>query len=946
MEYNFRDIEPKWQKAWVENKTYQVAENGDKPKYYVLNMFPYPSGAGLHVGHPLGYIASDIYARFKRLQGFNVLNPMGYDAYGLPAEQYAIQTGQHPEVTTVQNINRYREQLDKIGFSFDWSREVRTCSPEYYKWTQWAFQKMFNSFFCNKEQKALPIEVLIKHFETEGNPGLDVAQSEPLTFTADEWNSWDEKKKSDVLMNYRIAFLGETMVNWCPKLGTVLANDEVIDGVSERGGYPVEQKKMRQWCLRVSAYSQRLLDGLDSIQWSDSIKETQRNWIGRSEGTEVEFQIADSDEHFTIFTTRADTMFGVTFMVLAPESELVQKVTTAEQKKEVDEYIKYVKGRTERERMIDRKVTGVFSGSYAINPFTGEKNPIWISEYVLAGYGTGAIMAVPAHDSRDYAFAKHFNLPIIPLVEGADVSEESYDAKEGIVTNSPRKDVKPYIDFSLNGLTIKEAIAATKKYVKEHNLGRVKVNYRLRDAIFSRQRYWGEPFPVYYKNGIPCMIPEECLPIKLPQVEKFLPTETGEPPLGNATVWAWDEANRKIVENSKIDNKTVFPIELFTMPGFAGSSAYYLRYMDPHNDKALLSPEAANYWQNVDLYVGGSEHATGHLIYSRFWNKFLYDYGFSVKDEPFQKLINQGMIQGRSNFVYRIKDTNTFVSLGLKDNYDTTPIHVDVNIVSGDVLDVEAFKAWRPEYNNAEFILEDGKYVCGWAVEKMSKSMFNVVNPDMIVERFGADTLRLYEMFLGPVEQSKPWDTNGIDGCHRFLKKFWNFFVGQDDKVVATDAPASKEELKSLHTLIKKVTGDIEQFSYNTSVAAFMVCLNELTKMKSTSREVKEALVVLIAPFCPHIAEELYHLLGHSGTVCDAPWPAFNEEHLKEDNMKMMVAFNGKARFPMEFPVGTDNAAIEKAALENPQSAKWMEGFTVAKVIVVPGKMINVVIKK
>ena len=946
MEYNFRDIEPKWQKAWVENKTYQVAENGDKPKYYVLNMFPYPSGAGLHVGHPLGYIASDIYARFKRLQGFNVLNPMGYDAYGLPAEQYAIQTGQHPEVTTVQNINRYREQLDKIGFSFDWSREVRTCSPEYYKWTQWAFQKMFNSFFCNKEQKALPIEVLIKHFETEGNPGLDVAQSEPLTFTADEWNSWDEKKKSDVLMNYRIALLGETMVNWCPKLGTVLANDEVIDGVSERGGYPVEQKKMRQWCLRVSAYSQRLLDGLDSIQWSDSIKETQRNWIGRSEGTEVEFQIADSDEHFTIFTTRADTMFGVTFMVLAPESELVQKVTTAEQKKEVDEYIKYVKGRTERERMIDRKVTGVFSGSYAINPFTGEKNPIWISEYVLAGYGTGAIMAVPAHDSRDYAFAKHFNLPIIPLVEGADVSEESYDAKEGIVTNSPRKDVKPYIDFSLNGLTIKEAIAATKKYVKEHNLGRVKVNYRLRDAIFSRQRYWGEPFPVYYKNGIPCMIPEECLPIQLPQVEKFLPTETGEPPLGNATVWAWDEANRKIVENSKIDNKTVFPIELFTMPGFAGSSAYYLRYMDPHNDKALLSPEAANYWQNVDLYVGGSEHATGHLIYSRFWNKFLYDYGISVKDEPFQKLINQGMIQGRSNFVYRIKDTNTFVSLGLKDNYDTTPIHVDVNIVSGDVLDVEAFKAWRPEYNNAEFILEDGKYVCGWAVEKMSKSMFNVVNPDMIVERFGADTLRLYEMFLGPVEQSKPWDTNGIDGCHRFLKKFWNFFVGQDDKVVATDAPASKEELKSLHTLIKKVTGDIEQFSYNTSVAAFMVCLNELTKMKSTSREVKEALVVLIAPFCPHIAEELYHLLGHSGTVCDAPWPAFNEEHLKEDNMKMMVAFNGKARFPMEFPVGTDNAAIEKAALENPQSAKWMEGFTVAKVIVVPGKMINVVLKK
>ena len=946
MEYNFRDIEPKWQKSWVDNKTYKVAEDPSKPKFYVLNMFPYPSGAGLHVGHPLGYIASDIYARFKRLQGFNVLNPMGYDAYGLPAEQYAIQTGQHPEVTTVANINRYREQLDKIGFSFDWSREVRTCDPKYYKWTQWAFQKMFNSFFSNTEQKALPIEQLISQFEKSGTDNIDAAQSEALQFTAEEWNSWDEKKKSDVLMNYRIAFLGETMVNWCPKLGTVLANDEVIDGVSERGGYPVEQKKMRQWCLRVSAYSQRLLDGLDKIQWSDSIKETQRNWIGRSEGTEVEFKIADSDEHFTIFTTRADTMFGVTFMVLAPESELVDRVTTPEQKAEVDEYIKYVKGRTERERMIDHKVTGVFSGSYAINPFTGEKNPIWISEYVLAGYGTGAIMAVPAHDSRDYAFAKHFNLPIIPLIEGADVSEESYDAKEGIVTNSPREGVKPYIDFSLNGLTVKEAIAATKVYVKEHNLGRVKVNYRLRDAIFSRQRYWGEPFPVYYKNGIPCMIPEDCLPVQLPQVEKFLPTETGEPPLGNATVWAWDEVNRKIVENSKIDDKTVFPIELFTMPGFAGSSAYYLRYMNPDNDNALLSAEAANYWQNVDLYVGGSEHATGHLIYSRFWNKFLYDYGVSVSDEPFHKLINQGMIQGRSNFVYRIKDTNTFVSLGLKNNYDTTPIHVDVNIVSGDILDVEAFKAWRPEYNNAEFILEDGKYVCGWAVEKMSKSMFNVVNPDMIVERFGADTLRLYEMFLGPVEQSKPWDTNGIDGCHRFLKRFWNFFTTQEGGVDCTDGEASKDERKALHTLIKKVTADIEQFSYNTSVAAFMVCLNELIKIKSTSREVKEALAVLIAPFCPHIAEELYHLLGHTDTVFNAAWPKHNEDYLKEDNMKMMVAFNGKARFPMEFPVGTSNADIEKAALDNPASAKWMEGFTVAKVIVVPGKMINIVLKK
>ena len=953
MEYNFRDIEKKWQKKWVEQKTYKVAEDDSKPKFYVLNMFPYPSGAGLHVGHPLGYIASDIYARYKRLQGFNVLNPMGYDAYGLPAEQYAIQTGQHPEKTTFANIDRYREQLDKIGFCFDWDREVRTCSPDYYKWTQWAFQKMFNSFFCNKEKKALPIDILIKHLETEGTEGLNVAQTENLTFTADEWNSWDEKKKSDVLMNYRIAFMGETMVNWCAGLGTVLANDEVVEGVSVRGGFPVEQKKMRQWCLRVSAYSQRLLDGLETIQWSDSIKETQKNWIGRSEGTEVVFKIANDEsgneeKSFTIFTTRADTMFGVTFMVLAPESELVDVVTTAEQKAAVDEYIKYVKGRTERERMIDRKVTGVFSGSYAINPFTGEKNPIWISEYVLAGYGTGAIMAVPAHDSRDYAFAKHFNLPIIPLIEGADVSEESYDAKEGIVTNSPRKDVTPYIDFSLNGLTVKEAIAATKKYVEENGLGRVKVNYRLRDAIFSRQRYWGEPFPVYYKNGIPTMIPEECLPIELPEVDKFLPTDTGEPPLGNATVWAWDEANRKIVENSKIDNVTVFPIELYTMPGFAGSSAYYLRYMDPHNTEALVSKNADEYWQNVDLYVGGSEHATGHLIYSRFWNKFLFDLGVSCKEEPFQKLINQGMIQGRSNFVYRIKDTNTFVSADKKEGYDVTPIHVDVNIVSADVLDVEAFKAWRPEYENAEFILnDDGKYICGWAVEKMSKSMFNVVNPDMIVEKFGADTLRLYEMFLGPVEQSKPWDTNGIDGCHRFLKKLWKFMTTEDGQIAVAEGVApSKEELKALHTLIKKVSSDIEQFSYNTSIAAFMVCLNELTKLKSASRNVKETLVVLLAPFCPHLSEELWQLLGHETTVCDAEWPAFNEEYLKEDSVKMMVAFNGKARFPMEFPANVSSEEAEKAALENPQSAKWMEGFTVNKVIVVPGKMINVVLKK
>ena len=957
MEYNFREIEQKWQKAWVENKTYKTTEDENKPKFYVLNMFPYPSGAGLHVGHPLGYIASDIYARYKRLQGFNVLNPMGYDAYGLPAEQYAIQTGQHPEVTTVANINRYREQLDKIGFCFDWDREVRTCAPGYYHWTQWAFQKMFNSFFCNSCQKAQPIEELIKHFEEKGSEGLNVAETEHLQFTAAEWKAMDEKQKSDTLMNYRIAFMGETMVNWCAGLGTVLANDEVVDGVSVRGGFPVEQKKMRQWCLRVSAYSQRLLDGLETIQWSDSIKETQKNWIGRSEGTEIEIRVANENDNdndnlsFTIFTTRADTMFGVTFFVLAPESELVDMVTTPEQRAAVDEYIKYVKGRTERERMIDHTVTGVFSGAYGINPITGDKCPIYVAEYVLAGYGTGAIMAVPAHDSRDYAFAKHFDLPIVPLIEGADVSEESYDAKEGIVTNSPAEG-NPAVEYDgealiLNGKTIKEAIAATKVFVKKHNLGRVKVNYRLRDAIFSRQRYWGEPFPVYYKNGIPTMIPEECLPIELPAVDKFLPTETGEPPLGNATVWAWDEANKKVVENALIDNKTVFPIELYTMPGFAGSSAYYLRYMDPHNNKGLISEEAANYWQNVDLYVGGSEHATGHLIYSRFWNKFLFDLGISKKEEPFQKLINQGMIQGRSNFVYRIKDTNTFVSLDKKEGYDVTPIHVDVNIVSADVLDVEAFKQWRPEYNDAEFILNDeGKYVCGWAVEKMSKSMFNVVNPDMIVEKFGADTLRLYEMFLGPVEQSKPWDTNGIDGCHRFLKKLWNFFIGKDDQLIATDEPASKAELKALHTLIKKVSGDIEQFSYNTSIAAFMIALGDLTKAKSTSREVKEALVVLLAPFCPHLCEELWQMLGHDTSVCDAQWPAFNEEHLKEDSVKMMVAFNGKARFPMEFPAGIDNDTVQKAALENPLSAKWLEGFTVAKVIVVPGKMINVVLKK
>ncbi len=942
MEYNFRDIEKKWQKRWVEQKTYQVTEQKDKKKYYVLNMFPYPSGAGLHVGHPLGYIASDIYARFKRQQGFNVLNPMGYDAYGLPAEQYAIQTGQHPEKTTFENIDRYRSQLDKIGFCFDWDREVRTCLPGYYKWTQWAFQKMFNSFYCNKCQSAQPIEQLIEHFNEKGTQGLDVAQSEELSFTADEWKAMDEKKQQEVLMNYRIAYLGETMVNWCAGLGTVLANDEVVDGVSVRGGFPVVQKKMRQWCLRVSAYSQRLLDGLDTIDWTDSLKETQRNWIGRSEGTEMEFKVAGTDEHFTIFTTRADTIFGVTFMVLAPESELVQKLTTDKQKAAVDEYLAYVKKRTERERQIDHQVTGVFSGSYAINPFTGEEIPIWISEYVLAGYGTGAIMAVPAHDSRDYAFAKHFNLPIIPLIEGADVSEESFDAKEGIVMNSSSD------KFSLNGLTVKEAIAATKKFVTEQGLGRVKVNYRLRDAIFSRQRYWGEPFPVYYKDGMPYMIPEDCLPLELPEIDEYKPTESGEPPLGRAKKWAWDTEKRQVVDVSDIDNKTVFQLELNTMPGFAGSSAYYLRYMDPHNDQALVSREADDYWQNVDLYVGGTEHATGHLIYSRFWNKFLFDLGVSCKEEPFQKLVNQGMIQGRSNFVYRIEDEGAdkgkFVSVGLKDKYNVTPIHVDVNIVSNDILDIEAFRKWRPDYEHAEFIMEDGQYKCGWAIEKMSKSMFNVVNPDMIVEKYGADTLRLYEMFLGPVEQSKPWDTNGIDGCHRFLKKFWNLCTACCDSV-ATNKEATPENLKSLHKLIKKVSQDIPQFSYNTSISAFMIAINELSQQKCTSVEVMKDLVALIAPFAPHIAEELWEQLGGEGSVCDAKWPEYDEKYLVESSVTLGVAFNGKRRFEMAFAADTDNKTIEESVLADERAAKYLEGQQVVKIIVVPKRMVNIVCK-
>ena len=945
MEYNFRDIEKRWRETWAREGTYRTEERTDKPKFYVLNMFPYPSGAGLHVGHPLGYIASDIYARYKRLRGYNVLNPMGYDAYGLPAEQYAIQTGQHPAITTQQNIARYREQLDKIGFCFDWNREIRTCDADYYHWTQWAFQQMFASYYDNAAQKAAPIEQLVAHLEANGTAGLNVAQSEELHFTAEEWAAKSSVEQQEVLMNYRIAYLGETMVNWCPALGTVLANDEVVDGVSERGGHPVVQKKMKQWCLRVSAYAQRLLDGLETIDWTDSLKETQRNWIGRSEGTEMEFSVKDSDVRFTIFTTRADTIFGVTFMVLAPESELVAQLTTEAQRAEVEAYVEATKKRTERERIADRRVTGVFSGSYAVNPFTGEEIPVWISDYVLAGYGTGAIMAVPAHDSRDYAFARHFNLPILPLIEGADVSEESFDAKEGTVMNSPAAGKTARDGFTLNGLSVKEAIQRTKAFVTEQHLGRVKVNFRLRDAIFSRQRYWGEPFPVYYKDGMPQMIPAECLPLELPEVSKFLPTETGEPPLGNATRWAWDTAANSVTDNTRIDHTTVFPLELSTMPGFAGSSAYYLRYMDPRNSKALVGEKAVNYWQNVDLYLGGSEHATGHLIYARFWNKFLHDIGISPKDEPFQKLVNQGMIQGRSNFVYRIKDTNTFVSHGLKEGYDVTPIHVDVNIVENDVLDLEAFKAWRPEYATAEFILEDGRYVCGWAVEKMSKSMYNVVNPDLIVEKYGADTLRLYEMFLGPINQSKPWDSNGIDGCFRFLKKAWNLFYKGDVLTVTDDAP-TKENLKTLHKLIKKVSDDIEVFSYNTSVPAFMIAVGEWAQQKCTSRSVLSTFVVLLAPFAPHIAEELWHALGNTTSVCDAEWPEFCEDYLKEDSVTLGISFNGKTRFTLDFPADATAADIEKAALEAEQSQRYLEGMTVAKVIVVPGRIVNIVLKK
>ena len=923
MEYNHKEIEARVHDFWKDNDIYRVSIDTSKPKYYVLDMFPYPSGAGLHVGHPLGYIASDIYARYKRLKGFNVLHPMGFDAYGLPAEQYAIQTGQHPEVTTRKNIARYCEQLEKIGFSFDWSRSIRTCDPEFYKWTQWAFLKMFDSWYDRKAEKAKPIEELVAAFEKSGTEGIEAAGTKELSFTAEEWSAMDAKAKSDTLMNYRLAYLANAVVNWCPKLGTVLANDEVSEGLSVRGGYPVEQKMMWQWCLRVSAYAQRLLDGLDHIDWSDSIKETQRNWIGRSEGAEMRFLLdGREDLALEIFTTRPDTIFGVTFMVLAPESKYVDEVVTPEHRKEVDEYLAFVRHRTERERMIDRKVTGVFSGSYAINPLTGKKVPVWISDYVLAGYGTGAIMAVPAHDSRDYAFARHFNLPIIPLIEGADVSEASFDAKEGIMMNSEGP------SLNLNGMTVKEAMAAAKKYIRESGLGKVKVNYRLRDAIFSRQRYWGEPIPMCYVDGIPTPVRE--LPLELPEVDKYLPTETGEPPLGRAKNWKTPEG---------------YPLELNTMPGFAGSSAYYLRYMDPHNEKALVSREADEYWRQVDLYIGGSEHATGHLIYSRFWNKFLYDCGEVCEDEPFRKLINQGMIQGRSNFVYRIKDTNTFVSADLRKDYDTTPIHVNINIVNNDILDTEAFRNWLPEYSTAEFILNaDGKYVCGWAVEKMSKTMFNVVNPDDMVERYGADTLRLYEMFLGPLEQSKPWDTNGIDGVYRFIKKLWSLFY-KGDTLLADDSEPTRDNLKSLHKLIKKVTGDIESFSFNTSVAAFMICVNELAQQGCRSKAVLEPLLTVICPFAPHIAEALWHTaLGHETSVVDAPWPACDEQYLKEDSVTMAVSFNGKARYNISVAADADREAIEQTALKAEGAAKWLDGKTIRKIIVVPGKIVNIVV--
>ena len=946
MDYNYSEIEPRWQKHWREAGVYHTEVVDGKPHYYVLDMFPYPSGAGLHVGHPLGYIASDIYARYKRLRGFNVLHPMGYDAYGLPAEQYAIQTGQHPAITTEQNIKRYREQLDKIGFSFDWDREVRTCDPKYYKWTQWTFLQLFKHYYDNTANKALPVSALEERFAQRGTEGLDAACSEPLSFTAAEWNGWDEKRRQQVLMNYRLAYLADIPVNWCAELGTVLANDEVVNGLSVRGGYPVERKLMRQWSLRITAYAQRLVDGLEKVDWTDSLKEIQRNWIGRSEGAAVWFplenggkDLKDPKNSFEIFTTRPDTIFGVTFMVLCPEHELIDQITTPEQKAEVEAYVTWAKNRSERERQAEvKKVSGVFTGAYAINPLTEEKIPIWVSDYVLAGYGTGAIMAVPAHDSRDFAFARHFHLPIRQVValEKDAVSDpatwdESMDAKTGYSVNSG----------FVTGMKVKEAMAAVIDRIEEMGIGHRTVNFRLRDAIFSRQRYWGEPFPIYYKDNTPYPIPEECLPLELPEVSEFKPTATGEPPLGHAQKWAWNEPNRCVTDKSRIDNKTVFPLELSTMPGFAGSSGYYLRYMDPRNDKAYFGKEAVNYWQKVDLYVGGAEHASGHLIYSRFWNKFLHDIGMSVVEEPFQKLINQGMIQGRSNFVYRSKtDNNLFISKGLiKDMDDVTPIHVDINIVDNDVLDIERFRQWRPEFADARFELEEGKYICGWEVEKMSKSMFNVQNPDDLVARYGADTLRLYEMFLGPVEQAKPWDTNGIEGVHRFLKKFWKLY----DTAEIKDATDLKAELKILHQTIKKITDDIERFSFNTAVSTFMICTNQLTDLKCSSREVLEPLVVLLAPFAPHIAEELWHRIGNDTTVCDAQWPVCDEKYLVEDTVKYPVQFNGKMRFMLDLPATCTQEEAVAAVKAAPEAAKWLTGEP-KKVIFVPKKIINVVV--
>ena len=920
MEYDFRSIERKWQEWWISHKTYKVGEDASRPKYYVLDMFPYPSGAGLHVGHPLGYIASDIFSRYKRLKGFNVLHPMGYDAFGLPAAQYAIQTGRHPETTTTENIARYRSQLDRIGFSYDWSREVRTCDPAYYKWTQWAFLKMFSCWYDRGADKARPIEELVAAFEKGGSVAVDASCGEVKPFTAEQWKAFSEKEKSDILMQYRIAYQGETSVNWCEGLGTVLANDEVKEGLSVRGGFPVEQKKMKQWQLRVSAYAGRLLEGLDRLDWTDSLKEMQRNWIGKSEGTEVVFKVNNGSETYdmTIFTTRVDTIFGVTFMVLAPESDWVEKLTTPAQKAEVDEYLAYVKKKTERERIAEtRTVTGVFSGSYAVNPLTGENVPVWISEYVLAGYGTGAIMAVPAHDSRDYAFARKFNLPIVPIIEGCDVSEQSFDAKEGKMCNSG----------FLNDMDVKQAIEAAKDYVEEKGLGRRKTNFRLRDAIFSRQRYWGEPFPIYYKDGIATPVDEADLPLQLPEISDFK-SKGGEPPLANAQNWTYKG----------------YPLETSTMPGFAGSSAYYLRYMDPHNDQGLVSREANAYWQDVDLYIGGTEHATGHLIYSRFWNKFLYDLGYVVKDEPFRKLVNQGMIQGRSNFVYRIVGTNKFVSLGLKDQYETTEIHVDINLVYNDRLDLEAFKAWRPEFQNAEFVLENGEYICGWAVEKMSKSMFNVVNPDSICDNYGADTLRLYEMFLGPIEQSKPWDTKGIDGVNRFLKKFWRLFYNKDQWLV-TDEKATPAELKALHKLIGKEEADIESFSYNTTISAFMIAVGELTDLGCNKREILEPLVVLISPFAPHIAEELWEALGHNTTVADARFPEYVAAYTVENTCTYPVSFNGKTRFTVDLPKTMSREEVEAAVRAHEMLPKYVGEQTIVKVIVVPGRIVNIVLK-